>query len=141
MTIEKLIVVSGKPGIFKIESQSKTGLIVQGLNDDKKFPILNIHNVSGLNDIAIYTYDDEVPLKEVFYKIYKKEAGKKTINHKESKKVLEDFLEDVLPNYDRERVYPSNIKKIVQWYNLLVDAGFNFESIKEQEAVTSEEEE
>jgi len=139
MTIEKLIVVSGKPGIFKIESQSKTGLIVQSLDNEKKFPILNIHNVSGLNDIAIYTYEDEVPLREVFYNIYKKENGKKTINHKESKKVLEDFLESVLPNYDRERVYPSNIKKIVQWYNLLVDADFDFESIKEK--ATSEEEE
>ncbi len=139
MTIEKLIVVSGKPGIFKIESQSKTGLIVQSLDNEKKFPILNIHNVSGLNDIAIYTYEDEVPLREVFYNIYKKENGKKTINHKESKKVLEDFLESVLPNYDRERVYPSNIKKIVQWYNLLVDADFDFESIKKK--ATSEEEE
>lgn len=139
MTIEKLIVVSGKPGIFKIESQSKNGLIVQALDNNKKFPVLNIHNVSGLNDIAIYTYDDEVPLKEVFYNIYKKENGKKTINHKENKKVLEDFLESVLPNYDRDRVYPSNIKKIVQWYNLLVNANFDFESIKEK--TTSEEEE
>ncbi len=140
MTIEKLIVVSGKPGIFKIENQSKTGLIVESLMDKKKFPILNIHNVSGLNDIAIYTYEDEIPLREVFYSIYKKEDGKKTINHKESKKVLEDFLESVLPNYDRERVYPSNIKKIIQWYNLLVDAGFDFESIPEKEAITEEEE-
>jgi len=139
MTIEKLIVVSGKPGIFKIESQNKTGLIVQSLNDNKKFPILNIHNVSGLNDIAIYTYKDEVPLREVFYNIYKKENGKKTINHKESKKVLEDFLESVLPNYDRERVYTSNIKKIVQWYNILVNANFDFESIKEK--ATSNEDE
>jgi len=140
MTIEKLIVVSGKPGIFKIENQSKTGLIVQSLTDDKKFPILNIHNVSGLNDIAIYTYEEEIPLREVFYNIYKKENGKKTINHKESKKVLEDFLESVLPNYDRERVYPSNIKKIVQWYNLLVDAGFDFETIPQKETVSQEEE-
>jgi hypothetical protein len=140
MTIEKLIVVTGKPGIFKIENQSKNGLIVQSLSDNKKFPILNIHNISGLNDIAIYTYEDEVPLKNVFYNIYKKENGKKTINHKESKKVLEDFLESVLPNYDRERVYPSNIKKIVQWYNLLVDVGFDFETIPEQTKSTEEEE-
>jgi hypothetical protein len=140
MTIEKLIVVTGKPGIFKIENQSKNGLIVQSLSDDKKFPILNIHNVSGLSDIAIYTYEDEVPLKNVFYNIYKKENGKKTINHKESKKVLEDFLESVLPNYNRERVYPSNIKKIVQWYNLLVDVGFDFKTIPEKTKSTEEEE-
>jgi len=139
MTLEKLIVVSGKPGIFKISNQTKAGLLVQTLNDDKKFPIQNIHNVSSLNDIAIYTYDEEVPLREIFKTIHTKEEGKPTISHKESKKKLTSFFSEILPNYDEERVYPSNIKKVIQWYNLLVDAKFDFATLDKKE--TSEEEE
>ncbi len=139
MTLEKLIVVTGKPGIFKINSQTKVGLLVESLTDNKKFPIHNIHNVSSLNDIAIYTDEDEVPLRTIFKTIYDKEKGKKTISHKESKAVLIDFFTEILPNYDVERVYASNIKKIVQWYNLLVDAKFDFSSLEQKES--SEEEE
>lgn len=138
MKLDKLIVVSGKPGIFKIESQSKAGIIVESLTDKKKFPIHAIQNVSSLNDIAIYTDMDEVPLRDVFKTINQKEDGKKTINHKESKNVLTNFFSEVLPNYDTERVYPSNIKKIVQWYNILVDAKFDFATLDQD---SSEEEE
>ena len=138
MTLEKLIVVTGRPGIFKIASQGKAGLIVESLTDNKKFPIHNIHNVSSLNDIAIYTDEEEVPLRNIFTSIHKKEDGKTTINHKESKNVLVDFFLEILPNYDTERVYPSNIKKIVQWYNILVDAKFDFAGL---DKLDSEEEE
>ena len=139
MTLEKLIVVTGKPGIFKISNQTNAGLLVENLTDNKKFPIHNIHNVSSLNDIAIYTYEDEVPLREVFKSIHKKEAGKKTISHKEDKKILTNFFSEVLPNYDEERVYPSNIKKVVQWYNLLVDAKFDFSTLDKKEVSQEEE--
>ncbi|MEE9350249.1 MAG: DUF5606 domain-containing protein [Flavobacteriaceae bacterium] len=134
MTLEKLIVVSGKPGIFKIGNQTKGGLLVESLADNKKFPILNVHNVSSLNDIAIYTYDDEVPLRAIFKTIFEKETGKKTINHKEDKKVLIKFMSEILPDYDVDRVYPSNIKKVVQWYNLLVDAKFDFSTLDKVES-------
>ncbi len=139
MTLDKLIVISGKPGIFKINAQSKSGLIVESLKDKKKFPVMNIHNVSSLNDIAVYTYEEEVPLKQVFLNIHKKENGAKTISHKENKNKLTDFFTEVLPNYDTERVYPSNIKKVVQWYNQLVDAKFDFTGIEKQ--ISQEEEE
>ena len=138
MTLDKLIVVTGRPGIFKIASQGKAGLIVETLGDSKRFPIQNIHNVSSLNDIAIYTDEEEVPLRTIFTAIHKKEAGKQTINHKESKNVLIDFFTEILPNYDTERVYPSNIKKIIQWYNILVDAKFDFSGLNK---LDSEEEE
>ena len=138
MTLEKLIVVTGKPGIFKISNQTKAGLLVETLTGAKKFPIHNIQNVSSLNDIAIYTYEEEVPLRTVFKTIHKKEDGKPTISHKESKDKLTDFFTEILPDYDVERVYPSNIKKIVQWYNLLVDAKFDFSTLDKKE--TSEEE-
>ncbi len=138
MTLDELIVISGKPGIFKINAQSKSGLIVESLKDKKKFPVMNIHNVSSLNDIAVYTYEEEVPLKQVFLNIHKKENGAKTISHKENKNKLTDFFTEVLPNYDTERVYPSNIKKVVQWYNQLVDAKFDFTGIEKQ--ISQEEE-
>jgi len=139
MNLKDLIVITGKPGIYKMNSQTKGGLIVESLLDKKKIPVHNIHQVSSLNDIAIYTDVDEVPLKEIFKTIHKKEDGKETINHKESKTVLTDFFTEVLPNFDTERVYPSNIKKIVQWYNILVNTKFDFTSLENEE--TSQEEE
>jgi len=77
------------------------------------------NNVSVLTEIAIYTYSEEVPLKNVLASIFEKEDGAQTISHKSSKKELENFLREILPEYDEERVYPSDIKKIIQWYNLL----------------------
>jgi len=138
MTLEDLIVVTGRPGIFKINSQTKGGLLVESLTEKKRFPIQNIHNISSLNDIAIYTYEDEVPLRTIFKTIHTKEEGKATINHKEDKKVLTNFMSEILPNYDVERVYPSNIKKIVQWYNLLVNSDFDFATLDKK--VSDEEE-
>ncbi len=139
MTLKKLIVVSGKPGIFKISNQTKAGLLVETLDSDRKFPIHNMHNVSSLNDIAIYTYEDEVPLREVFTTIHNKENGKQTISHKASKNKLTAFFSEVLPDYDTERVYPSNIKKVIQWYNQLVDAKFDFSTLDSKENTEEEE--
>lgn len=139
MTIDKIVAISGKPGLFEIISQTKGGIIVRSLVDNKRFPVNAVQNVSVLNDIAIYTYEKEVSLKEVFSNIANKENGKETISHKESNDKLKSFFGEVLPNYDDERVYTSNIKKVVQWYNILVTAGFDFATLTEEEA--SEEEE
>jgi len=135
MSLEKIVAVSGKPGLYEIISQTKGGLIVQSLVDKRKLPINAMHNVSVLNDIAIYTHDDEVPLREIFKTI--SENKKKVISHKESNANLVSFFSEVLPNFDQERVYPSNIKKVVQWYNILATTNFDFSSIKED---TEEEE-
>jgi len=137
MTIDKIISVTGKPGLFEIVAQSKGGFIVESLEDKKRFPITASHNVSILNDIAIYTYDEEIPLREVFASINEKEDGKEALSHKSSNKDLHNFFLEVLPEYDQERVYASNIKKVVQWYNILVKNGFDFSSISEE---SSEEE-
>ena len=139
MSLEKIVAVSGKPGLFKIISQSKGGLIVESLIDNKKIPINAIHNVSVLNDIAIYTYEEEVPLRTVLKTIAEKHANKEAISHKESNANLTSFFSEVLPNYDEERVYTSNIKKVVQWYNLLAKAEFDFSSIKEEKESDEEE--
>jgi len=129
MSLEKIVAVSGKPGLYEIISQTKGGLIVKSLVDNKRLPINAMHNVSVLNDIAIYTYDDEVPLREVFKTISEKEDD--VISHKESNANLISFFNDILPNFDQERVYPSNIKKVVQWYTILEKANFDFTLIND----------
>jgi hypothetical protein len=141
MKIEKLIAISGKPGLYQIVSQSKSGVIVESLTDKKRIPVNNLNNISTLNDIAIYTYEEEVPLKQVFLNIHEKEEGKKSIDSKSGKAELLEYFSAVLPEYDQERVYASNIKKVISWYNALVDAEFDFSSIKaalEEEAKEEE---
>ena len=133
MNIEKIVAIAGKPGLYQIISQSKNGVIVESLQDKKRFSVNAIHSISSLSDIAIYTYEEEVPLKEVFLNIHKKENGTKSINHKSDKQELLDYFREVLPNYDEERVYASNLKKIIQWYNILIASKFDFSSIKEKE--------
>jgi hypothetical protein len=133
MGLTKTIAITGKPGLFNIISQSKGGFVVQSLVDQKKFPISNSHNVSVLNDIAIYTYEEEVPLRKIFITINEKEEGKETISHKSDNKTLLSYFAEILPNFDQERVYASNIKKVLQWYNILVAAEFDFKSIQESE--------
>lgn len=139
MEYSKIITISGKPGLYKILSQTKTGFIVESLLDQKRLPIASANNVSLIENIAIYTYEEEVPLLTVFKSIFEKENREKTISHKESSKKLTLYFSEILPNYDEERVYVSNIKKIIQWYNILVDAGLDFSSVKETEESTREE--
>ena len=129
MNLEKIVAISGKPGLYEIISQTKGGIIVESLVDKKRLPINAMHNVSVLNDIAIYTHDDEIPLRNIFKTIANK--GSEIISHKESNDMLISFFNEILPNYDEERVYPSNIKKIVQWYSILATAKFDFSLIKE----------
>ena len=134
MTLEKIVAISGKPGLYEIISQTKGGLLVQSLIDKKRIPVSAMHNVSILNDIAIYTYEDEVPLREILKTIAKKQENKEALDHKESNDKLTAFFSEVLPNYDEERVYASNIKKVVQWYNILSSAKFDFSTIKNDSA-------
>jgi len=133
MDLKKIVAVSGRPGLYEIKAQSKGGIIVESLLDGKRFPITVTHNVSVLNDIAIYTYEEEVPLREIFKTIFEKEDGKISVTHKSSSKELTTFFSSILPNYDAERVYASNIKKVVQWYHLLADKNFDFSAITEEE--------
>lgn len=132
MEFSKIISVAGKPGLFQVISQSKNAIIVQGLNDYKRVAINATQNVSLLENIAIYTYEEDLPLLEVFKAMSEKTNGEQAISHKESGAKLTSFFAEVLPNYDDERVYTSNIKKVIQWYNLLVDAGMDFTAVSEE---------
>lgn len=98
----------------------KNGIIVESIVDGKRFPVHGSAKVSALEEISIYTDTDEVALREVFKAIHKKEGGKQTISHKESDAKIKVLFEEVLPEYDRERVYSSDMAKVVRWYNLLI---------------------
>ena len=130
MEFNKIIAITGKPGLFKVISQSKNAIIAESLLDKKRAAINATQNVSLLENIAIYTYEEEVPLLQVFKSMFKKAEGKETISHKESGKILTSYFSEVLPGFDDERVYTSNIKKVIQWYNVLVKAGFDFSKIE-----------
>lgn len=141
MSLEKILAISGKPGLYELKSQTRSGFLAQSLLDGKKISVSARHNVSLLSEIAIYTLTEEVPLREVFNKIATKEEGREAINHKVSKDQLEEYFFNVLPDYDEERVYASDIKKVVQWYNLLHKNGMTDFSETEASQQTSSEEE
>lgn len=120
MSLDKVLAISGKPGLYKLITQTRGGFIAESLLDKKRLSVSIHQNVSVLSEIAIYTLTEEVPLRNVLSKIKEKESGKQTtISHKDSKDVLEEYFFEILPDYDEERVYASDIKKVVQWYNLL----------------------
>jgi|TARA_R110002049_G_scaffold24588_11_gene86992 hypothetical protein len=139
MEFNKIIAVTGKAGLYQVVSQSKNAIIVSSLTDDKRVAINATQNVSLLENIAIYTYEEDIPLLNVFKAMFEKTEGKEAISHKESSKKLEAFFAEVLPDYDAERVYTSNIKKVIQWFNLLVKAGMDF-SKEEATKVEAEKE-
>lgn len=120
MSLDKILSISGKPGLYKVVTPTRSGFVAESLLDNKRITVSAHSNVSVLSEIAVYTLQEELPLREVFKKIRTKENGEPTsINHKDDKIALEEYFFEVLPDYDEERVYPSDIKKIVQWYNLL----------------------
>ncbi len=124
MQLEKIISISGKPGLFKLISQLRNGFIIEDVSTKKKISISNTSQVSLLDNISMFTVDNEIPLYEVFENIAKKENYKATISHKSSSEELKAFITEVLPNYDKSRVYESDIKKLAQWYNILQKAGY-----------------
>ena len=144
MKLDKILAIGGKPGLYKLLTQTRSGFVGESLIDGKRVAVGIRNNVSVLSEIAIYTLEEEVPLREVFEKIKGKEKGGKTsIGHKEEKIKLEEYFFEILPNYDEDRVYPSDIKKIIQWYNILHDNGITdfAETDDDNAPETSDEEE
>ena len=138
MEFNKIIAISAKPGLYQVISQSKNSIIVESLADKKRVAINSTQNVSLLENIAIYTYEEDVPLLTIFKSMFKITEGKEAISHKESSKKLASFFEEVLPNYDVERVYASNIKKVIQWFNILIEAGMDFSKTEATKETTKE---
>lgn len=141
--LKTILSISGKPGLYKMVSQGKNMLIVESLVDKKRIPAYAKDKVISLGDIAIYTNDSEVPLYEVLNSIKEKENGEKPSLElsKATSDDLRNYLAEVLPDFDRERVYPSDIKRLISWYNLLLNAGITDFSPEESETEASEENE
>lgn len=124
--LKTILAISGKPGLYKLISQAKNMLIVETVSAEKKrVPVYASDKVISLGDIAMYTDAEEVPLAEVLEAVKKKENGAVvSLDYKKaSQQELVDFMAAVLPNFDRDRVHTSDIKKLIQWYNILVNAG------------------
>ncbi len=124
MKLEGIIHISGKPGLYKIISQASKTIIIESLIDQKRIPLYSHQQVNMLEEISIYTNDDTKPLNEIFLSISKKEKTKRSISHKSSKNELLEYFRQILPEYDEDRVYVSDIKKIIQWYNILQSKGY-----------------
>ena len=138
MNVEGIISVSGKPGLYKVLGQTKNGVIVEGLLDSKKSAMSSTSKMSALQDIAIYTYTEELPLADVLDKIRVKEEGKPSISHKSSASVLSEYFKEVLADYDEDRVYTSDIKKVISWYNTLQKVGLAVETVEASSNESSE---
>ena len=119
MDLSRVIAISGKPGLYRLVSQTRNGFVVEDLDKGRKVSIAANYNVSLLDNVAIYGVSQEFPLAEVFFRIYKKENGGPAIDHKSSGAELRAYMEQVLPEYDDSRVYDSDLKKLFQWYNIL----------------------
>lgn len=138
MKLKDILAIGGRPGLYRYIAQSKNGIIAESLTEKKRIPVYTSDKVSALEDIAIFTETDEVKLSEVFSKIFEKENGGKAIDPKSSGDQLKEYFGELLPDYDRERVYTSDIKKVFSWYNQLHD--LDMLNIEEEEAGEENEE-
>ena len=121
MDLSKILSISGKPGLFKVVSQMKSAVLVESLVDKKRFPAFAHDKISSLQEISVFTTGEDKPLKDILKAIHEKQEGKPAIEVKSDAKALTAFFLEVVPDYDTERVYISDIKKIINWYNLLVE--------------------
>lgn len=141
MNVEKILAISGKPGLYLLQIQTRSGFVAESLLDGKKITVSLRSNVSLLSEISMYTYEEEKPLAEILRAIAVKENEGPTISHKEDNAKLVAYFKEIVPNYDEERVYASDIKKVFNWYNILQAKGLvskeepkveNAEEVKEQ---------
>ena len=123
MNLEKILAISGKPGLYALKVQTRTGFVAESLADGKKVTVGLRSNVSLLSEISMYTNSEEKPLAEVMRNIAVKEDNGPAISHKEDNATLIAYFKEILPDYDQDRVYPSDIKKVLNWYNILQAKG------------------
>lgn len=143
MELDKIIAISGRPGLYEVQVQTRSGFIAHSLTDGKRISASLRDQVSMLSEINIYGLQKEVPLSEVFQKMYAHENGAKcAVKPKAPSTDLEAYFFEVFQDYDEERVYPSDIKKIIQWYNILIDKGLlsaEASEVQEEENTTTKE--
>lgn len=136
--LKKILSITGRPGLFEIVSQGKNAIIVEDLGTKRRFPALSRDKIVALGDIAIYTEHEEKPLAEVFEEVYKYSGGKPVeIAPLVKEKKLKEVFGEILPEFDRDRVHDSDIKKLFSWYNILLGAGFT-KFVEEEKEETEE---
>ena len=124
MNLEKVLSISGKPGLYELKLQTRSGFVAESLSDGKKISVSLKNNVSLLSEISMYTYTEEKPLAEIMRTIAIKEnEGPTAVSHKEDTAKLIDYFKEILPDYDADRVYASDIKKVLNWYGILQAKG------------------
>lgn len=121
MDLSKILSIAGKPGLYQVISQSNRGVVVSSIEEGKKMAIGQTQRVSTLSDISIYTIEGDEPLKEIFEKFHERTEGKPIDIDIQNKQELRNFFLEVLPDHDEERVYASDIKKMIKWFNLLLE--------------------
>lgn len=140
MNLDKILAISGKPGLYALKVQTRSGFVAESLIDGKKITVGLRSNVSLLSEISIYTVSEEKPLVEVMRNIAVKEDNGPAPSHKEENAILAAYFAEILPDYDQDRVYPSDIKKVLNWYNMLQAKGMVSKEVpvKEEASVTEE---
>ena len=138
--LKEILSVTGKPGLFKLVSQGKNMLIVESLIDGKRIPAYTKDKVVSLGDIAIFTETTEIPLGQVLEAVKTKENGAAcSVDSKSDNDKLRNYMGEILPDYDRDRVYPSDIRKLINWYNILINAQITDFLAEEKEEVAATE--
>jgi hypothetical protein len=140
MTLDKILAIAGKPGLFALKVQTRTGFVAESLLDGKKVTVGLKSNVSLLSEISVYTNTEEKPLTEIMRAIATKEDNGPAISHKEDNAKLVAYFLEILPDYDQDRVYPSDIKKILNWYNMLQAKGLVSKEVPAEAEVVAENE-
>jgi len=139
MELKEILAVSGQPGLYKFVAQSTRGVIVESLADGRRMNVAGNVRVSAMSDISVFTHGEDRPLADIFTAFYAHTGGKPTVGHKESEAALRAAFAEVVPDYDTERVHLSDIRKIVQWFNILVATGMtDFALPAEEDAETAE---
>jgi hypothetical protein len=123
MNLKGIISISGMPGLYKVVGQLKSGVIVESLTDKKRTPVYSHQQISTLEDISMFTTGDNKPVSEIMKAIFDKETGGSCLDHKTDEKEIIAYFESVVPDYDKERVYASNMRKLFNWYNVLQQTG------------------
>ena len=139
MELKDILAISGQPGLFRYVAQSRNGFIVESLLDGKRMNASASSRMSALTEISMFTEGEDIALADVFTRMYEYNSGKEGLSHKESADKLKAYFGEVLPEYDRERVHVSDIKKALAWYNILVAAGLKEFKLPEEEPVAEEE--
>lgn len=138
MNLKEIMAIAGKPGLYKMIAQAKNGIVVESLIDQKRMQAFTHDKISTLEEISIYTESEDMPLRQVLQTMYQKLEGKPAPENKADNNKLKQFFGEMIPAYDKERVYVSHMQKIVNWYNLLLEHNL-IDNINEDEDQATEE--